>query len=190
MASEAPGRAVDRGAARRAISYFRALRKMGFLEIVCDEDGSSNVRMTRRGAGILAHLPGDGEPCGICELCGGPIDPAQKLRIERTLACFEQDYGLESAITLCCPDCLSLPDYLLGRVTALLRRWYSGGRPRCVRLESWVVGEMEITGHLDALYTPPLFTMHVQPRRHVDARGPAAAMRELAGAAAGTDRRG
>jgi len=150
---------------RRAAAYLRALWRMGYVDLLPAGEGPPSLQMTARGQKILAHVTSHGEGSGVCEVCGGPVDSFNRDRVERTLGAFEKDYGVEVSITFCCTSCLSLPEHLLRRLTAFLRRWYSSGRPRAVLAESWVVEAMEITGFLDSRYRPAQFYLDVQPHR-------------------------
>ena len=150
---------------RRAASYLRALWRMGYVDLLPAAGGPPSVRMTARGLKILTHVTSHGEGTGICEVCGARVDSFHRDRIERTLGAFEKDYGIEVSITFCCTGCLVLPEHLLRRLAAFLRRWYSSGRPRAISTESWVVEDMEITGFLDSRYRPAQLYLDVQPRK-------------------------
>lgn len=150
---------------RRAAAYLRALWRMGYVDLVPAAEGPPLVQMTARGLKILAHVTSQGEESGVCEVCGARVDSFHRDRLERTLSAFEKDYGIELSITYCCTSCLTLPEHLLRRLAAFLRRWYSSGRPRAVLAESWVVEDMEITGFLDSRYRPAQFYLDVQPRK-------------------------
>ena len=150
---------------RRAAAYLRALWRMGYLDILPTPEGIPRVEMTARGQKILTHVTSQGEGSGTCEICGQPVDSFLRGRIERALSSLEKDYSVEVSITFCCTECLVLPEHLLRRLSAFMRRWNSSGRPRTVQAETWVVEPMEITGFLDARYRPAQLYLDVQPRK-------------------------